>query len=256
MKSREDATYAIRTGLTIELAAKSAEPVVEQFDHREVVAEMHGRGDVVTHGVDVSGRYVGAHGLNLGPHPRHTFPEDFQGFTAFAVAHEHDGAGEQVEHNCQELMPCADVDFIDGDLLELVQFRICATAAEVLGLNRLDGAPADFAMLGNILDGHTSRQLQGVVGRQERCWSVCHQWGACETCVLSFRESKHFRSRTASSAGAPEVDRRKGRCILHGNVGCDSCSQRCRRRDTVRILLERIIPWQKYFRPASLWRSR
>ena len=59
-------------------------------------------------------------------------------------------------------MALADVDFIDGDLLELVQLGLAEAALEVLGLDLLDGVPTDHQMVGDILDGHVPGQFQGI----------------------------------------------------------------------------------------------
>ena len=70
-------------------------------------------------------------------------PEGFQSIPAFAVADEHDRAGEQVEDDGQVAVALADVDFIDGDLLELMQLGLAEFPLEMRGLNLLDGVPAD-----------------------------------------------------------------------------------------------------------------
>ena len=68
---------------------------------------------------------------DLGPGPAQPLPEGLQGLHAFAVADEHHGAAEQVEHHGEVVMALADGDFIDGDLLELVQLGLAEAALQV-----------------------------------------------------------------------------------------------------------------------------
>ena len=121
----------VAAGLVIQFPAEGAELLVEQLDDMEVIEHMHRPGQVVAHGPDVGGRHVGGHGLDLGPGAPQPLPEGFQGVDAFAVADEHDGAGEQIEHHGQVAMSLADGDLIDGDLLELVQLGLAEAALQV-----------------------------------------------------------------------------------------------------------------------------
>ena len=107
-------------------------------------------------------RHVGGHGLDLGPGTTQPLPERLQGLDAFAVADEHHGPGEQIEDHGQVAVPLADGDFIDGDLLELVQLGLAEAALQGAGLDVLDGVPTDLEVLGHVLDGHVPGQLQGV----------------------------------------------------------------------------------------------
>ena len=59
-------------------------------------------------------------------------------------------------------MPLADVDFIDGNLLEFVQLWFAKPTLQVLGLDLLDGVPADLEMVGYVLDGHVLGEFQSI----------------------------------------------------------------------------------------------
>ena len=59
-------------------------------------------------------------------------------------------------------MPLANADFIDGDLLEFVQLGLAELSLEVLGLDFLDGVPAEQQMVGDILDGYASGEFEGI----------------------------------------------------------------------------------------------
>ena len=59
-------------------------------------------------------------------------------------------------------MPLADRDFIDGDLLEFVEFGFAEAALQRPGLDVLDRIPADAKVLSHVLDGHELRQFQDV----------------------------------------------------------------------------------------------
>src|ERR1700722_7101923 len=89
-------------------------------------------------------------------------PEGFQSVPALAVADEHDSSGEEIEHDGQVTLPLADVDFIDGDLLELVELGLAEAALQMLGLHLLNGVSTDQQMGGDILDGHVPREFQGI----------------------------------------------------------------------------------------------
>src|ERR1700683_2484373 len=115
---------------------------------------MYCLGQVIAYGSDVGGRHIGGHGLDLGPGAAHAFPEGFQGFYAFAVADEDDDAAEQIEYHGEVTMALADGNFINGNLLELMQFGFAKAALEVAGLDVLDGVPTDLEVFGHILDGH------------------------------------------------------------------------------------------------------
>src|SRR6267154_5120878 len=66
-------------------------------------------------------------------------------------------------------MPLANVDFIDGDLFELVEFGLAETMLQMGGLDFFDSVPTHLQMLRNILDGHVLGQFQSVAFK-----------GACE----------------------------------------------------------------------------
>jgi len=161
-RALEDETFVIGTGLVIQLAAEGAELVVEQLDDMEVIEDVHRLGDIVADGADVSLGHVGGDGLDLGMGATQPFEEDVQGFRPFAIADEHHRAGEEIEHDGEIMMSLADVDLVDGDLLEFVQLGFAEAAFKVLGLDFLDGVPADLKMVGHVLDGHVSGQFQGI----------------------------------------------------------------------------------------------
>lgn len=69
---------------------------------------------------------------------------------------------KKIEHDRQIAVALADVDLIDGDLAEVVQFGLAKFALEVVGLDFLDGVPADLQMVGDVLDSHESGEFQGI----------------------------------------------------------------------------------------------
>ena len=148
--------------LVEQLATQGAELVVEELDDVEVVEDVDRVRQVVPHGPDVSRGHVGGDGGDPGPRPPQAFPEGFQGLHALAVADEHHGAGQQVEDHGEVMTPLADGDFVDGDLLELVQLGLAEAALQTAGLDVLDGVPTDLEVLGHVEDGHVARQLQDV----------------------------------------------------------------------------------------------
>ena len=73
------------------------------------------------HGTDIGWRHVGGHRLEAHFLTFEPSPERLQGLGAFAVADEDHGPAFQVQDHRQVAVPFADGDFVDGDLLELVQ---------------------------------------------------------------------------------------------------------------------------------------
>ncbi len=128
----------------------------------EVIEHVDRFGQVVTHRADVRLRHVGGHGDDLGAGATQALPQRLEGSDAFAVADEDDGAADQVEHHGQVAVSLADGDFIDGELLELVQLGLAEATFQRAGLDVLDGIPADLEVLGDILDGHEPRQVEDV----------------------------------------------------------------------------------------------
>ena len=155
-------------GLMEEIAAKGAQLVVEQLHHMEVIEHVDRLGEVVTHGPNVGLGHVGRDSPHLGPRTTQPLPKWLQGLGSLAVAHEHDGAGDEVQHHREIVMPLADRDLVDGDLLELGELRLAESPLEGLCLDLLDGVPTDLQMLGDILDGHVPRQLQGIALERPR----------------------------------------------------------------------------------------
>lgn len=145
-----------------QLSAKGAELVVEQLDHMKAIEDVNGFSEILAHGPDIGGGHVGGNGLDLGVRAPQSLPEGLQGVHALAVTDENHGAGEKIEDNGQVAMALADVDFVDGDLLEVVQLGLAELALEVPGLDVLDDVPANDQMFGNILDGHEMRQFQSI----------------------------------------------------------------------------------------------
>ena len=92
-------------------------------------------------------------------------PEGIQSFSAFAVAHEDHGPAFQVQNHGQIAVSFADTDFIDGDLLELVQLRAGKASQQVPFLNIFNEVPTDAQMLGYVFDGHVPGQPQGIAGK-------------------------------------------------------------------------------------------
>src|SRR4029077_8420238 len=145
-----------------QLPAEGAELLVVQFDHMKVIEHVHRSPDVLANGSDVGGRNVRGNRLDLGVGTTQPFPEKLEGIHAFAIADEDDGTSFQIEHDGQIPVPLADVDFIDGNLLELVQLGLAEAALEIPGLDVLDRVPANGQVVSDILDGHQPRELQGV----------------------------------------------------------------------------------------------
>lgn len=59
-------------------------------------------------------------------------------------------------------MPLADADLIDGDLLELMQLGTGKASLQISLLDVFDHIPTHSQVPGHILDGHMSRQPQGI----------------------------------------------------------------------------------------------
>ena len=121
-----------------------------------------GVGQMGGHGIDVGGRHVRGDGLDLGPRTAEPYPEVLEGIPAFPPAYVNHGSAFQVQHDGQIAVPLGRGDLIDGDLPQVFQLRFAKSSLEVLLLNVLDHVPTDHQVLGNILDGHVPRQLQGV----------------------------------------------------------------------------------------------
>ena len=98
----------------------------------------------------------------FGPAALEPFPEGFEGLDAFAVAHEHDRSLSQVQDHRQVPMPPADRDFVDRDLSQVLERDAAELGAQIPLLDVLDEVPADLQMLGHVLDGHVSGQVQDV----------------------------------------------------------------------------------------------
>src|SRR5436190_20280676 len=145
-----------------QLPAEGAELLVVQLDDMKVIEDMHRVPDVLANGPDVGGGHVRGHGLNLGVGTAQPFPEKLEGIHAFTVSDVDDGTRFKIEHDGQIPVSLADVDFIDGDLLELVQLGLAEAAREIPGLDVLDRVPANGQVVGDILNGHEPREFQGV----------------------------------------------------------------------------------------------
>src|SRR5579862_54981 len=104
----------------------------------EAIEHMDGAMEVFANGPDVRLGHVGGDGLDLGVCPPQTPPERRERLHAFALADEDDRTGFQVEYDGQIAVPFADVDLVNGDLLELVQLGLAETPLEMAGLDVLD----------------------------------------------------------------------------------------------------------------------
>ena len=145
----------------VEFAAQGTELVVEQLDDVEVIEDVDDVGEVFADGPDVGLAHVGGHGTDLGPRRAEPLPEGHQGLNALAVADEDHRSGEEVQDHGKIAVALADRDFIAGDLLQLPQFRGAEPARKRRGLNVLDGVPTHLQVLGDGLDGHVSREVEG-----------------------------------------------------------------------------------------------
>src|SRR5258707_14894820 len=89
-----------------------------------------GSGQVVTDRPRIGGRQIGSHRLDLGPTATESSPERFESRTAFAIAHKHHNPREKIEHHRPVLVPLANADFVDGNLLEVLQLVVATTPCE------------------------------------------------------------------------------------------------------------------------------
>src|SRR6266478_5514897 len=101
----------------------------------KMIENMYCVREVVAHRTDVRWGHIGRDGLDLGARSSQALPEGIESIGAFAIPHEHDRAGEQIEHDGQVLVPLTNVDFIDGDLFELMELGLAETALQI---GRLD----------------------------------------------------------------------------------------------------------------------
>src|SRR6266851_5338154 len=97
----------------------------------EMIENMYCVREVVAHRTYVRGGHIGSDGLDLGTRSAQSLPEGIESIGAFAISHEHDRAGEQIEHDGQVLVLLANADFIDGDLFELVELGLAETALQI-----------------------------------------------------------------------------------------------------------------------------
>src|SRR5262249_47706884 len=128
----------------------------------EMIEHVHGLGKVLTHGPDVGLAHVGGHGLDLGSGSTQPLPEGTQGVGPFAVADMDRGSGGQVQNRREIGVAFADRDLVDGDFLEVLEFRPAKATLQVPLLNVLDDIPTDVEVTSRVLDGRGPRQLQGI----------------------------------------------------------------------------------------------
>ena len=65
-------------------------------------------------------------------------------------------------------MAVADGDFIDGEVLEMLEFGFAESCLQMAFEEVFDGVPADVKMLGDGLDGHVGKQVESILFKCER----------------------------------------------------------------------------------------
>ncbi len=136
--------------------------VVVEFDHMETVKHQADAGQMGRHGVDVCGRHVRGHGLDVGPRSAEPGPELRQGVPTFSLAHVNHRAAFEVQNDRQVDMPLARGNLVDGDLPQVFQFRLVKTPLQIGLLDLFDHVPTDAQVVRHVLDGHVLGELQGI----------------------------------------------------------------------------------------------
>ncbi len=149
-------------GLVVQFPTQSTELVVEQLDDVEVVEDMDDVGKVVADGPDVGLAHVGGHGPDLGPRRPQPPPEWLQGLDSLAIADKNHSPGNKVQDHREVIVSFANGDLVNGDLLQLPQLRCAKPPLKRRRLDGLDRVPTHLQVLGNRLDGHVTRQIEGI----------------------------------------------------------------------------------------------
>ena len=87
--------------LAEEFSSQVGELLVEQFDDVEVIEHDLGLGQLLADRLDVGGRHVHGHRLDLGPGSAQSPPKRLQRLAAFALADEHHGPALQIQDDRQ-----------------------------------------------------------------------------------------------------------------------------------------------------------
>ena len=104
------------------------------------------------------------HRVDYRPGAVQALPERLQSVGPLALAHEDDGAADQIPDHGGVALLFAQVDLVEGDLLEVGQPGTRQAALQVAFLDVLDDVSTDAQVRGHGLDGHVLRQLQGDLG--------------------------------------------------------------------------------------------
>src|SRR5258707_13393805 len=160
-----------------------------------------GSGQVVTDGPRIGGRQIGSHRLDLGPTATQSSPERFERRTAFAIAHKHHSPREKIENYRQVLLPLANADFVDGDLLEVLQLGVAETPCQRTSLNILDDVPAHLQVVCYILDGHGPGQVEGIAFKGSRIATAWFRKAELDLAHDVAVEAEHPRHREVDEHG-------------------------------------------------------
>src|SRR6185437_14039203 len=152
--------------LVVDLPSQIAQLLVVELDDVEVVEDNDGLWQVGSHGVDVGQRHVDGHGPNLGMRGTQSPPKREQSVGAFAISHEQDRPGLEVQNHGQIAVPLADRDFVNGDLPHSFQLGPIVVSQQAFPLNVLHQVPTDLQVFGHVLDRHATQQLQNITGKR------------------------------------------------------------------------------------------
>ena len=119
-------------------------------------------GKIVSHGGDVSLGHIRGDRLNLRPGAFQFFPKRSKCLFVFTLADEDDASGVQIQDKRHVFMALGDRNFIDGDVLDFLQWNFAVLLLEPCfsdAFNRFSGNPK---MQSDIQASHASQEVEHV----------------------------------------------------------------------------------------------
>lgn len=148
-----------------QLPADLVEAFVDQFDDVELVEDDGGAGQVVAHGSPVGRAQIHRHRLDLGLGQPQPAPKAPQAGLAAAVGHPDDPAGVQIDDQRVELPFLADVDLVDGQMLQALEAGGRHRLAQLRLDDVLDRVPAQADDPGHVGQRHRPAQGKDIMAQ-------------------------------------------------------------------------------------------
>ena len=171
--------------------------------------------NVLQHGGVVRTGHVGGHRLDPGLRAAKPFPEGFQGLFALSFAHEDDRSCRPVNHNGEEFVLLANVDFVDGNDLQISQTRLAELLLQVLLIDAPNHRITDAHRPSHIPNGHHLSQVDHMASKGLRVIAQRHD--VRQDGIQHLFATPTFQSRGFDEQDCPVFADRSG---MHNSIKC------------------------------------